>query len=394
MNEGGLTRRQAFLVLNGLPLMGPVTLRRLLERFGEDPVAVLGARARDLQAVPDVGPAVAEAITGWREHFPLEKEETQIRRLGAAVLNPEDAEYPELLRRIYDPPISLYWKGEYRLTGPAVAIVGSRHCTVYGLNVARRLAGELARAGFCIVSGMARGIDRAAHEGALEAGGKTLAVFGNGLDIVYPAENIDLYRAIPENGALVSEFPLGKKANRTTFPMRNRVVSGICQGIIVVETDVEGGSMITAKFAAEQNRTVFAVPGRIDQASSAGCLQLIKDGAVMVTGVEDVLEELGYRQQFQQEELFAGGESKAPAGEGGAEAPAAAVAAPPGGSTGPELGENERRVLACFRGGEAPGRDEIGEATGLSAGAVGATLMMLEIKRLVVKRADGRFERL
>lgn len=372
MNESGLSRREAYLVLNALPLMGPITLNRLLEAFDGDPVRVLEASSGQLQRVPSVGQAVARMISGWREQVDLPRERSLLDKAGVRFVVPEDRIYPALLREIHDPPIGLYWLGDYQIDVPCIAIVGSRKCTRYGLEVARKLAGELARMDFCIVSGMARGTDRAAHEGALEAGGRTLAVFGNGIDIVYPPENVDLYREIRENGAVLSEFPFGKKANRTTFPMRNRVVSGICRAVIVVETDVQGGSMITARFAMEQNRTVFAVPGRIDMPSSAGCLQLIKDGAVMLTSVEDVLEELGYTAKLKQMGMFEDDSSMSDA------LPA-------------EEGEPDP-ILEVFRGGAILERDHIAEATGLPIQEIASRLMLLELDRKIVKRVDGRYE--
>lgn len=369
MNEPLLTERDACLILNALPLMGPITLNRLLEHFADDPRRVLEARQAELEKVPHVGPAVSQSIVRWREHFDLERERRHLEKTGANFVIGADETYPNLLREIHDPPIGLYWLGPYRIDRPCIAIVGSRACTRYGLEVARRFAGELARMGFCIVSGMARGTDRAAHEGALENGGPTLAVFGNGLDIIYPPENVDIYREIRESGAVISEFPFGKKANRTTFPMRNRVVSGICQAVVVVETDVQGGSMITARFAMEQNRTVFAVPGRIDMPSSAGCLQLIRDGATMLTSVDDLLDELGYAAKLQQMGLFADRKN--------AEGTTAEDADP---------------VLREFAGGGLLDRDTLAERTGLGPGEVAARLMRLELQRRVVKRADGRYE--
>lgn len=371
MPEQNLSRRDAFLVLNALPHMGPVTLNRLLEVFGNDPVAILNAGVRALQTTPGVGPAVAEAISQWEKHFNLARELGHLEKTGARFIVPEDSEYPVLLREIHDPPIGLYCLGQPLEDIPSIGIVGSRSCTRYGLEVARKFARELVNMGFCIVSGMARGTDRSAHEGALEAGGKTLAVFGNGLDIIYPPENVDVYRDIRKQGTVLSEFPFGKKANRTTFPMRNRVVSGICQAVIVVETDVSGGSMITARFAMEQNRTVFAVPGRIDMPSSAGCLQLIRDGAVMLTSVNDLLEELGYNAKLKQMGFFPEEDVADKESEGE---------------------EAKDPLLKALAGGALLDRDTLSKETGIPAQEIASRLMRLELERKIVKRADGRFE--
>ncbi len=264
-----------------------------------------------------------------------------------------------------------------------MAIVGSRRTTLYGQAVAKKFGAELARLGFCVVSGLARGIDTAAHEGALSAGGRTAAVLGCGIDIVYPPENLDLYRRIAAEGAVLSEFPFGRRADRQSFAMRNRIVAGMCEATIVVESDVDGGAMITAKFAGEQGRLIFAVPGRIDQNTSAGCHQLIRDGATLMTSVDDLLSELSYLDGLRP------------------------AAIPPKPGAQPELGlapddaaegrgaglsGDEATVFACFRGGAILAPDTLAAQTGLPAAQVAATLMLLELKRAVAKRADGSFE--
>lgn len=366
-----LSRRQAFMVLNGLPGMGPITLNRLLALFDGDPVAVLNASPARLSEAKRVGPKVAEAIRDWRTHFPLEREEARLASVGGTFLTTEDEGYPRLLREIHDPPIGMYALGGYKPTDRCVAIVGSRRCRLYGQATAKKLATELARLGFCVVSGLARGIDTAAHEGALQVGGRTAAVVGCGLDIIYPPENYDLYRQIAEKGAVLSEFPFGRRADKQTFPIRNRVVAGMCEAIIVVETDSSGGAMITAKFAADMGRQVFAVPGRIDQASSRGCHQLIRDGATLLTSVDDVLEELNYL----------GGMRTAPIPNAASDRPE------PGG-----LSDEEAAVWECFRGGSVLSVDTLSALTGHGAAELSAALMMLELKKLVRKRADGSFE--
>jgi DNA processing protein len=366
-----LSQREALMVLNGLPTMGPITLNRLLEAFGGDPVAVLGAGAAELKSVKGVGPAVAEAIRRWDELFPLQRELNSLQEAGAKFVTTGDPMYPPLLREIHDPPIGLYWRGEYSIKGPAIAVVGSRRTTLYGQAVAKQLGSELARLGFCVVSGLARGIDTAAHEGALSVQGATIAVLGCGLDIIYPPENLDLYRRIAATGAVLSEFPFGRRADRQSFPMRNRVVAGICEALIVVESDENGGAMITARFAAEQGRTVFAVPGRIDQPTSRGCHLLIREGATLLSSVEDVLQELNYLQGLR---------------------PTAIPPKDNGGTLQPNLDGAEGLVFSCFRGGGILHPDAIGGLTGLSAAELSASLMMLELKRLVRKRSDGCFE--
>jgi DNA processing protein len=389
-----LNETQAFLVLNALPNIGPITLNRLLEELGGDPRAVFTAGVRRLEAVRGVGPAISSTIANWETHFDLAREEERMAKSNVTFVTTRDPAYPKLLKEINDPPIGLYRKGQYDFAQPRIAIVGSRRTTLYGQSVAKKLGGELARLGFCVVSGLARGIDTAAHEGALSVGGKTAAVLGCGIDIVYPPENLDLYRRIEESGAVVSEFPFTRRADRQSFAMRNRIVAGMCAAVVVVESDVGGGSMITAKFAGDQGRLVFAVPGRIDQATSAGCHQLIRDGATLLMSVDDVLSELNYLDGFQPQRIPAKpGEGEVD--EEGAGGRSLALAATERSATGPGaagLSEGEAAVLACFSGGGILSLDTIASQTGKSAAELSSTLMMLELKRRVAKRADGAFE--
>lgn len=369
-----LSPKDALLVLNGLQGVGPVMLRRLLDAFEGDAAAILSAKTSDLTQVKGVGDKVATALVNWSAHFNLSKEKAQMATKGVRFLSQHDVAFPELLRETYDPPIGLYWQGDYSIDRPCVAIVGTRRATLYGRSVAKKFAAELARLGFCIVSGMARGTDTAAHEGALEVGGKTVAVFGCGLDIIYPPENFDLYKRMIKEGAVASEFPFGRRADRQTFPMRNRVVAGMSQGVIVIESDAAGGSMITARFAGEQGRTLMAVPGRIDQASSVGCHQLIRDGAIMVTSVDDILEELRYARPQNLEMDFEAVPDSAPS------------------TPKTDLSTEEQKILDCFAGGEVASLDALSERLQMNSGQLSAIMMALELKRMVAKRPDGRFE--
>jgi DNA processing protein len=366
-----LTERQAFLVLNALPNIGPITTNRLCEELGGDPRAIFTTGLKRLEAVKGVGPAISRALAQWDEYFDLAREEKKLAEAGATFITARDDAYPKLLRQIHDPPIGLYRKGAYAFEHPCIAIVGSRRTTLYGQSVARKLGAELAERGFCVVSGLARGIDTAAHEGALSVGGRTAAVLGTGLDLIYPPENLDLYRRIAETGAILSEFPFGRRADRQSFAMRNRIVAGICEAVVVTESDVDGGAMITARFAGEQGRLIFAVPGRIDQPSSHGCHQLIRDGATLLTSVDDILAELNYLDGLRPAPIPAGATDTTMAGG---------------------LSETEQRVFECFRGGSILNIDALIGLTQMPAHELGATLMLLELKRLVVKRADGAFE--
>jgi DNA processing protein len=367
MNELNLTDWQAALVLNGLPNVGPVTLSRLLAAFDNDPVRILGAHVALLRAVQGVGPVIAATIASWPNNFDLGREEAKLVQHGADFLPRESTGYPPLLRQLPDAPIGLYRIGEYIAGEQAVAIVGSRRASPYGVAVARQLARGLVEAGFCVVSGLARGIDTAAHEAALEIGGPTVAVLGCGADVAYPPENAALQAEIARKGALLSEFPLGRRADRQTFAMRNRIVSGMCRAVIVVETDTDGGSMITAQFAAEQGRQVFSVPGRIDHTHSRGCHQLIRDGATLCTGIGDVLQELNYLKGLAPAEMGAGRLVREPK-------EASAL-----------------QVWALFSPGDAWHPDELSTRSGMSYPEVAAALFQLEMGDFVVRRADGRY---
>ena len=363
-------------MLNGLPNIGPVSLRRLLDRFEGDPLAVLEANLSQLTVVAGVGDVIASTIRDWERHFDLAREEELLARHGVAFVTMHDPEYPQILLETYDPPIGLYFKGDYRMPAPCVAMVGTRRPTLYGRGIARRLAADLTRLGFCVISGMARGIDSESHGGALDSNGPTVAVLGCGLDIIYPPENLDLYRQIAETGAVVSEFPFGRRADRQSFPMRNRVVSGLSLATVVIESGNSGGSMITARFAGEQGRHLFAVPGRIDQHSSAGCHQLIRDGATLLTSVDELVAELNFGGQLRLN--LETGESKA---EGRQKLPVA------------DLDETERAVADSLSDGGILYPDSIARLTGFPVPTVTASLMMLELKGVVSKRADGAFEK-
>jgi DNA processing protein len=263
----------------------------LIDRFGS-PTACFEASVFSLEAAA-LRRETIDAIKSAETRQRADRELEELRKLGGEAVTLTDDRYPALLRESYDPPIVLYCLGEFvrALTQPAVAIVGSRRCSTYGRNVAEMLARELAERGVTIVSGLARGVDSAAHRGALEGRGLTVAVMGTGLDAVYPKENKRLAEKIAEHGALITEFPLGTPPVSQNFPFRNRVISGVALGVLVVEGAERSGSLITARLAYEQGRDVFAVPGNITSAKSFGPNYLIKDGAKLVQTWRDVVEE-------------------------------------------------------------------------------------------------------
>ena len=275
------------------PFVGPRAATRLLERFGSAE-SVFHATRNELESLR-LKPETVESIIKREFHVKAEEELSKVRDLGGDVLILDDGSYPYLLREIADPPITLYVKGDWQacFDAPCVAVVGSRRCSTYGENASQMLARDLAEKGICIVSGLARGIDSAAHKGAIEAKGKTIAVLGTGVDTVYPKENAKLVEQILESGgAVVSQFPLGTPPLKDNFPYRNRIISGLSLGVLIIEASERSGSLITARLAMEQNREVFAVPGNITSRNSFGTNYLIKDGAKLVQQWQDVVSEL------------------------------------------------------------------------------------------------------
>ncbi len=278
--------------LSEVPEIGPITFRRLLSLYG-DPAAVFGASLEELSGIEGVGEKRALNIknfSAWRE---IEKQIKLLDRCNARVITYHAPDYPVMLRQVEDAPVILYVKGtiteEDRFS---LAIVGSRKFTQYGKTVTEKLSSELARAGFTIVSGMARGIDTIAHTGSIVSGGRTIAVLGSGIDRPYPPENRGLMERIAVSGCTVSEFPCGTGPNKEHFPRRNRLISGLSMGVVVVEAAPGSGALITASFALEQNREVFAVPGNITSSNSAGTNELIKKGAKLIQDTGDIIEEL------------------------------------------------------------------------------------------------------
>jgi DNA processing protein len=363
--EARMTSREAYIALNMVDGVGPIRVRALLDRFGE-PQAILSATRAELMEVEGVGEEVARSIVSWREKIDLDAELKRIEKAAVQVVTRDDPEYPKNLREVYDPPIILYVKGTLsERDALAMAIVGSRRTTIYGQDMARKLAYQLGRVGVTVVSGLARGIDTAAHHGALQAKGRTVAVIGCGIDIVYPAENEKLANEIVEKGgAVVTEFPFGVKPDRQNFPMRNRIISGWSLGTVVVEANLKSGALITANQAAEQGRQVFAVPGRADSILSRGTNKLIKDGAKLTEDAEDILGEFEYLLPKRATEP-----ADAPSADGGTK-PALV------------LSDMEEKVMAHL-GREETAIDEVIRASGLTTACVSATLLSLEMKRLV-----------
>jgi len=279
--------------LNSVPGVGRVTFRKLVSRLGS-PERALSAPLVELRSVPGLSEKVANGIAAFPWRAQAEEELARAGYAGVSIITMDDAAYPEALRNTPDPPLYLYVKGGLlREDENAVAIVGTRKPTHYGLTATHRIAYELSTAGFTVVSGMARGIDTQAHRGALSARGRTIAVLGCGIDVAYPPENRELMEQISLSGAVVTENPFGTQPESGYFPARNRIISGLSRGTVIIEAAEDSGSLITAQYALEQNRKLFAVPGNIGSPASKGANSLIKHGAALVENAADILKNLG-----------------------------------------------------------------------------------------------------
>lgn len=363
---------KAWISLNMTPGVGPRAATKLLERFGSAE-NVFHARRTELEPLR-LRPETIESIIRQEFHEKAVEELQHVRDLGGDVLILDDGSYPYLLREISDPPITLYVKGDWQacLEAPCVAVVGSRKCSTYGENASGMISRDLAERGLCIVSGLARGIDSAAHRGAIQSGGKTVAVLGTGIDAIYPKENTRLVDEIlASGGAVVSQFPLGTPPLKDNFPYRNRIISGLSLGVLIVEASERSGSLITARLAMEQNREVMAVPGNITSRNSFGTNYLIKSGAKLVQQWQDVVAELP------QEIAAAILPPKLENDSADAPAPKQPELVPSG------LSENERQVWSLLSADENVHIDALLEASGFSFGDLNTALVGLDIRDLI-----------
>jgi DNA processing protein len=354
--------------MNRVSGLGAITAKRMAERFGSL-AAALEASEGDLLSVPGIGSEKARQFAAELKDVRADSELELAAKKGVKLVTWVDEGYPALLKQIADPPLVLYVAGRVPVLDlPAVAVIGTRHPTVYGRETARRLGFQLAAAGYVVVSGLASGIDTEAHIGAVQAKGLTVAVLGGALDCLFPRENAGLARdMVMKGGAVVSEYPFGRQPDRQTFPMRNRIVSGLCKGVLVVEAPLNSGTMITVSQALDQNRSVMAVPGRIDSPASQGCHKLVRGGARLVATVDDVIEEL--------QDLLAGmrqARDQRPEPEQGASSQRPDVL----------LSAEERSVMVLIESEGTP-VDVLVRGSGLDAGKVNALLIGLQLKRLV-----------
>jgi len=360
---------EAAIILNMLPGVGPVRARRLTERFGSSG-AILSATGSALRTVEGIGPEVSSVITSWKGHADLDAELALMEKSGARVVTQTDPEYPALLREIHDPPIVLYVLGrlEERDQHNGIGIVGTRRASHYATESAKKLGYQLAYSGLTIYSGLARGIDTAAHQAALAANGRTVAVLGSGLAHIYPEENVPLAEKIASgNGAVISEFPMATTPTKQTFPKRNRIISGCSFGLLVVEAGLNSGALISAREAGEQGRSLYAVPGRIDQPGTLGSNRLIQQGAKLVIDAGDILADLPM--------LFA--------------------APPELSKSRPRVELTEEDLLVYNAIGDEPTPVDIIIAnSGLPAATVSARLLSLELGRHVRSAPGNRFVKL
>lgn len=362
---------QDWLTLTFLPGIGCTLTNRLLTEFG-DPACILNARQGQLEKVDGVGRKLARQLSDQsvldKARAAALRELQQLSQHNISILALDDPRYPDILKNTPDPPILLYCKGEItHLNRPGVALVGSRSATSYGRRISFTLGRDLAHHEIPVISGMALGIDGEAHAGALAGQGATIGVLGCGIDVVYPQQNLALFRQVESEGLLVSEYPLGTVPDAFRFPERNRIISGLAMGIVVVEAAMKSGSLITARLALEQGREVFAVPGRIDSAKSQGAHRLLQQGAKLVHNVNDILEELHLSSMLHQ-----GAQAEPPVKKAG-------------------LGENEQHLLGCLDTYPV-NIDELVRLSGYDAAVLADLLIRLELKGMIRQLPGQQYE--
>jgi DNA processing protein len=351
-----------WLALNSIPDIGPVAVRKLLSACGS-PENVFQMSIDDLMQIEGIGRSRASRIISYNRWDFVEKELRKAETANVRFLTLYDPDYPDGLRQIHAAPIVLYVKGGFEAADKyAISIVGSRSSSEYGMQIAEKMACTLSLSGLTVVSGMARGIDTASHKGALRAAGRTVAVLGSGIDVPYPYSNKELMRSIESSGAVVSEFPFGTGPNKENFPRRNRIISGLSLGVVVIEATLDSGSLITVGYALDQGKEVFAVPGNVTSVNSRGTNDLIKRGARLVESAEEVIEELG--------PLLKGilREDRKPP---------------------PEMNEEEQAVHSCLDT-EPKHIDLITRGIQMTSGRALSVLLSLELKGLV-RQSNGKY---
>lgn len=368
-----MTDREACIVLNLIPGIGSARLEALIEHFSS-PAAILEQAVGELEQVRNIPGKLAEKIANWRGEIDPEAEQAVTDRAGATLITRYDPEYPEILKGIYDPPICLYVRGTLPdFNCRSVAIVGSRRVSIYGRKMARLLAESASYADWTVVSGLAFGVDAIAHQATIDTNGVTVAVLGGGLARIHPQEHIPLARAIVDKGgAIISEYPMNYPVSRQSFPRRNRIVSGLSQAVVVVEAGLNSGALLTANIAADQGKSVFAVPGQADNPQAKGCHQLIKTGAKLTESFDDILEDFEFLpgfapvQKLETGDLFDDGAFQ----------------------VSENLNPDELAVVNILNDGEKS-VDQIAAGTSLATGKLLSLMMKLELKKLV-KQLPGQ----
>ncbi|GBE05408.1 MAG TPA: DNA-protecting protein DprA [Nitrospirae bacterium] len=354
-----------WLALSRSPDIGPVHARRLLAAFGS-PENIFRTPAEELRKAANIGENRAESIRGFKDWDVIKKEIDHADENDIQLITLHDRAYPAGLKRLADAPVVLYVKGEIKDDDKyAVSIVGSRRSTSYGFRVAEQMGHDLASAGLTVISGMARGIDTASHRGALKASGRTIAVLGSGMNVPYPPENRTLMDSIASSGAVISEFPLGTPPNRENFPRRNRIISALAFGVVVVEATVDSGSLITVGYALEQGKEIFAVPGNITSRNSKGTNDLIKNGARLVESASEIIDELRPQLKgvLREDKLLSG-------------------------KTLPPMTDEEKLVCGCLND-EPKHIDLIVRETNMSTGKALSILLNLELNGVIIQ-AEGK----
>lgn len=362
----------AWLTLHLTQGLGPAACKRLADFFG-GPQKALEADRQALLKVPGIKKPAAEALAREPASELAKQEIDKAKNLGVSIITWDDETYPALLRNIHNPPTVLYVKGpvEY-LNSPCLAVVGARAATSYGRQVSEDISYQLARRGITIVSGLALGVDAAAHNGALNAGGMTIAVLGCGIDVVYPHQNKKLFEKIVDKGLLISEYPFGTRPESFRFPARNRIISGLALGVLVVEAARRSGSLITAELALEQGREVYAVPGMVHSPKSEGTHRLLQEGAKLVQHVDNIIEELPLRESAAGQESATHDDHTRNADQ--------------------EISPEEKKLFSFLEVYPKP-IDEIIAATGMTASAVNELLLMLELKGMVESLPGKQYQK-
>jgi DNA processing protein len=375
-----LTDRAFWLAWAQIPGIGPILLKRLHQQFGSLAQA-WAANAKALMEVEGVGPQTVEVIVAARSQCDPADLLHQHEQDNPHFITPADPEYPRLLLEIADPPAVLYYRGHLEWLAqwsqtPGIAIVGTRAPSDYGNRWTRRLTKTLAQNGFAIVSGLAEGIDTEAHRSCLAAGGKTLAVLGNGVNVIYPWSNRQLYQQILEQGLILSEYPDGTQPDRVYFPRRNRIVAGLCRATLVLEAPAKSGALITAHLANDYGRDVYALPGSLDNAKSQGCLNLIKKGAEMILSEADLLDMLGSMPQLSLFDLIP--------------EPATPPSPPP--DLRPDLAQVLQAIITLTRSQETTTFDLVVQQTGMTAAMVSSATFDLEMLDLITQLPGMRYQ--